>query len=71
MAKISNFALKIKRGVVGRLAHAKYSDTAIPQNLKLALTIQEQMVKIPLQSPGKLSIFLAFSLFFYLSLSKI
>ena len=35
------------------------------------LTIQGQMVEIPFQSPGKLSIFPVLSLFFYLSLPKI
>ena len=43
------------------------------QNGKMegALTIQGQTVKIPLQSPGKLSIFPVLSLFFHLSLPKI
>ena len=35
MIKILKFALKIK-GVVGRVAHAKSSDPANPQNLKHA-----------------------------------
>ena len=35
------------------------------------LSIQGQTVKIPLQSPGKLSIFLVLSLVFHLSLPKI
>ena len=35
MTKIFNFALKIK-GVVGRVAHAKFSDPAAPQNLERA-----------------------------------
>ena len=34
MTKIFNFALKAK-GVVGRVAHAKSSDPATPQNLEL------------------------------------
>ena len=36
MTKILNFALRIK-GVVGRVAHAKSSDSATPQNLERAL----------------------------------
>ena len=35
MTKMLNFALKIK-GVVGRVAHAKSSDPAAPQNLERA-----------------------------------
>ena len=35
MTKVLNFGLKIK-GVVGRVAHAKSSDPATPQNLKRA-----------------------------------
>ena len=35
VTKIFNFALKIK-GVVGRVAHAKSSDPATPQNLERA-----------------------------------
>ena len=35
MTTIFNFALKIK-GVVGRVAHAKSSDLATPQNLERA-----------------------------------
>ena len=35
------------------------------------LTIQGQMIEIPLQSPGKLSIFPVLSLYFHLSLPKI
>ena len=35
MTKILNFGLKIKGGgVVGRVAHAKFSDPVTPQNLK-------------------------------------
>ena len=42
------------------------------QNGKMeCVTIQGQTVKIPLQSPGKLSIVPALSLFFHLSLPKI
>ena len=43
------------------------------QNGKMGgvFTIQGQTVKIPLQSPGKLSIFPVLSLFFHLSLPKI
>ena len=43
------------------------------QNGKMGsvLTIQGQMVKIPLQSPGKLSIFPVLALFLHLSLPKI
>ena len=43
------------------------------QNLKMGgvLTIQGQKVKIPLQSPGKLSNFLFFVPIFHLSLPKI
>ena len=36
MTNIFNFTLKIK-GVVGRVAHAKSSDPATPQNLERAL----------------------------------
>ena len=40
MTKILNFSLKIKRGkssgMVGRVAHAKSSDPATPQNLERA-----------------------------------
>ena len=36
MTKILNLALKIK-GVVGRVAHVKSSDPAIPQNFERAL----------------------------------
>ena len=36
-----------------------------------ALTIQGQIVEIPLQSPAKLSIFRVLSLFFHLSLPEI
>ena len=39
--------------------------------MKGVLTIQGQMVKIPLQSPGRLGIFPVLSLFFHLSLPKI
>ena len=36
MTKILNFALKVK-GVVGRVAHAKSSEPAAPQNLESVL----------------------------------
>ena len=42
MTKILYFALKIKGGVVGRVAHAKSSDPATPpkKNLERALGVE-------------------------------
>ena len=45
MTKIFNFALKIK-GVVGRVAHAKSSDPATPQNLERALDSPIGLLKL-------------------------
>ena len=47
MTKIFNFALKIK-GVVGRVAHAKSSDPATPQNLEHALVLANLHAKYEL-----------------------
>ena len=45
MTKIFNFALKVK-GVVGRVAHAKSSDPATPQNLERAPVCLSMIYKV-------------------------
>ena len=52
MTKILNFALKIK-GVVGRVAHAKSSDPATPQNLERAPGNVFERANFPPPGTGK------------------
>ena len=45
MTKIFNFALKIKWGVVRRVAHAKSSDPAIPQKFRTCTLLMERQMR--------------------------